>query len=128
MVSYKILINGQPSRGLLKKEALEKRIHGQLVNLDKSEVSFSKNVREKDKAMIRARMGVKTVDNHSRYLGVPVIFGKSKKEVFSLVVERVWKKIKGWKEQFLSRAGKEALIKAVAQAIPTYVMSCYKMP
>lgn len=43
-------------------------------------------------------------------------------------MERVWKKIKGWKEKFLSRAGKEVLIKAVAQVIPTYVMSCYKVP
>ncbi|XP_058768952.1 uncharacterized mitochondrial protein AtMg00310-like [Vicia villosa] len=72
-------------------------------------------------------MGVQSVANHSRYRGFLVIFGRSKKEVFSLVVERVWKKIKGWKEQFLSRTGKEVLIKAVALAIPTYVMSCYKM-
>ncbi|XP_058756923.1 uncharacterized protein LOC131630149 [Vicia villosa] len=99
-----------------------------MVNLDKSEVSFSQNVREEDKGMIRSMMGVKTVANHSRYLGLPMIFGRSKKEIFSLVVERVWKKIKGWKEQFLFRAGKEVLIKAVAQAIPTYVMSCYKLP
>lgn len=93
-----------------------------------SEVSFSQNVREEDRAIICARMGVKTVAYHTRYLGFPLIFGRSKKEVFSLVLERVWKKIKGWKEQFLSRAEKEVLIKAVAQAIPTYVMSCYKIP
>ena len=42
--------------------------------------------------------------------------------------ERVWKKLKGWKEKTLSQAGREVLIKAVVQAIPTYVMSCYKLP
>lgn len=40
----------------------------------------------------------------------------------------MWKKIKGWKEQFLSKAGKEVLIKSVAQAIPTYIMGCFKLP
>ncbi|CAJ2652835.1 unnamed protein product [Trifolium pratense] len=101
---------------------------GQVVNLDKSEVSFSQNVRNEEKEMIRNRMGVKTVDNHSKYLGLPVVFGRSKKLIFSLVIDRVWKKVKGWKENYLSRAGKEILIKAVAQAIPNYIMSCYKLP
>jgi hypothetical protein len=73
-------------------------------------------------------MDVKAVTSHSKYLGLPVIFGRSKNEVFSFVRDRVWKKLKGWKEKFLSRAGKETLIKAVAQAIPSYVMSCYKIP
>jgi len=34
------------------------------------------------------------------------------------------KKIQGWNENFLSWAGKEILIKAVAQAIPTFAMGC----
>lgn len=99
---------------------------GQVVNLDKSKVSFSQNVYKEDKSMIQDRMGVKTISNHSKYLGLPVIFGRSKKEVFIMVVERVWKKIKGWKEKFLSRAGKEVLVKVVAQAIPTYIKSYIK--
>lgn len=84
-------------------------------------------MRDEDLNLIRSRMGVKTVSSHSKYLGLPVVFGRLKKEVFALVVERVWKNIKGWKEKFLSRAGKEVLIKAVAQAIPSYIMSCYKL-
>ncbi|XP_058724620.1 uncharacterized protein LOC131596076 [Vicia villosa] len=101
---------------------------GQMVSLEKSELSFSRNVRVEEKDALCLRMGVRNVMHHSKYLGLPVVFGKSKKEVFALVIERVWKKLKGWKEQFLSRAGKEILIKAVAQAIPSYIMSCYRLP
>ena len=34
----------------------------------------------------------------------------------------------GWKEKFISKTGREILIKTVAQAIPTYSMSLFKIP
>ncbi|XP_050900100.1 uncharacterized mitochondrial protein AtMg00310-like [Lathyrus oleraceus] len=85
-------------------------------------------MRDEVKDMICSWMGEKTVIDHSRYLGLPVVLGRSKKEVFSFVVERNWKRMKGWKEGFLSKARKEVLIKVVAQAIPSYIMSSFKHP
>lgn len=87
---------------------------GQMVNIDKSEAFFSQNVDREEKNMICNMMGEKAVEAQSRYLGFPIPFGRSKKVVFSVVLDRVWKKMKGWKEQFLSRAGNKTLIKAVA--------------
>lgn len=36
--------------------------------------------------------------------------------------------IASWKRKLLSNAGREILIKAVAQVMPTYTMSCFKLP
>ena len=73
-------------------------------------------------------MGPMKDSKHYKYLGLPSIIGISKTEVFAEVKERVAKKLSGWKEKLLSMGGREILIKAVAQAIPTYTMSCFLLP
>lgn len=92
--------------------------------MEKSEATFSQNVFDEVKDM----MGIKTVISHSRYLGLFVVLGRSKKEVFSIVVDHLWKKINVWKEMFLLRVMKEIPIKAVTQAIPSYITSYFKIP
>lgn len=63
-----------------------------------------------------------------KYLGLPTDVGKSKEGCFRYLKDRVWKHVQGWMEKCLSAGGKEVLIKSVAQAIPTYSMSCFKLP
>ena len=58
----------------------------------------------------------------------PLLLEKSKNEVFAVIKERVGRKLAGWKEKLLSIGGREILIKVVAQAIPTYTMSCFQLP
>ena len=62
------------------------------------------------------------------YLGLPTLIGRAKYHTFSFIKDRVWKKLQGWKGMMLSRAGKEVLVKAVAQSKPTYTMSVFQLP
>ena len=62
------------------------------------------------------------------YLGSPMTRGRSKVNTFKGLHEKITKKVMGWKEKFISKAGREILIKTVAQAIPTYIMGIFKIP
>uniref|UniRef100_A0A0A8YRY5 Uncharacterized protein n=1 Tax=Arundo donax TaxID=35708 RepID=A0A0A8YRY5_ARUDO len=88
---------------------------------------FSRNAREVDKQQLMLALNITSEARNENYLGLPIYMGKSKKQTFTYLKERVWKQIQGWKEQLLSKADKEILIKAIAQAIPTYAMSCFDL-
>ena len=71
---------------------------------------------------------VSVVQQYKKYLGLPSLVGRNKKESFTYIKQRVWKKIQGWEAKLLSQAGREILIKGEAQALPTYTMACFKLP
>ncbi|KAB8112294.1 hypothetical protein EE612_050451, partial [Oryza sativa] len=86
---------------------------------------FSSNMDEEEKKVFSHTLGINCIAHNDRYLGLPVFIGRSKAKTFEYLKEKIWRCIQGWKEKILSKAGKEILIKAVAQAIPTYAMSCF---
>ena len=63
-----------------------------------------------------------------KYFSMPSDVGTATNGAFKYLKDRVWSRVEGWLEQCLPAGGKEILIKAVAQAIPTYSMSCFKLP
>jgi hypothetical protein len=63
-----------------------------------------------------------------RYLGMPSMIGRNKKALFGYLKDRMWKKIQNWSGKHLSKAGREVLVKSVAQAIPAYCMSSILLP
>lgn len=48
--------------------------------------------------------------------------------VFNFLKDRLWSKIQEWSAKRLSKAGKAILLRTVAQAIPSYAMSCFLLP
>ena len=57
-----------------------------------------------------------------------MVGGKSKVSTFREIQEQLTKRVIGWKEKHISKAGREVLIKTVAQAILIYSMSVFKFP
>ncbi|GAU14634.1 hypothetical protein TSUD_96980 [Trifolium subterraneum] len=101
---------------------------GQEINLSKSEVFFSRNISSAAQEDLSNLMGVKHVMGTGTYLGLPSMVGRSKKQTFAFIKDRIWKRINSWRSRPLSRAGKEIMIKSVLQAIPAYVMNIYLLP
>ncbi|KAM6569730.1 hypothetical protein CsatB_017715 [Cannabis sativa] len=54
--------------------------------------------------------------------------GRNKTTALGYLRDRVRRKLQGWDSKILSRAGKEVLIKSVAQALPSYAMSVFLLP
>lgn len=65
---------------------------------------------------------------NNKYLGLPTLFGRSKREIFGAIKDGIWTKLQGWQGKQLSRAGKEIMIKTVAQSVPTYVIGLIRLP
>ncbi|XP_019168926.1 PREDICTED: uncharacterized protein LOC109164834 [Ipomoea nil] len=101
---------------------------GQSVNFNKSCILFSPNTTADLKNAVTTVLNVDTVNNLGKYLGLPMGIGRNRKEVFSYIEAKLRHRLAGWHKNVLSRAGKEILIKSVAQALPTYTMSIYYLP
>lgn len=67
-------------------------------------------------------------ENIETYLGLPIMGGKNKRVIFRAIKDNIWMRLISWRETLFSKAGKEVLLKADIQAVPTYLMSYSKIP
>lgn len=89
---------------------------------------FSRNTKEEDQEIILEEADLSPSIHFERYLGLPALIGRSRIASFNSIKGRIWSRINGWKEKFISHAGKEILLKAVIQSIPTYTMLVFRLP
>jgi hypothetical protein len=97
---------------------------GQQLNREKTTLFFSLNTSPQDRAILVQGTGVSSTSHYEKYLGLPALIGRSRVSTFNGIKGRIWNRINGWNEKFISHAGKEILLKSVIQAIPTYTIEC----
>lgn len=61
-------------------------------------------------------------------MGLPELFGRKKKDLFSSIVDKIKLKAVSWSSGFLSSIGKLTMLKAVLSAIPSFPMTCFQLP
>ncbi|XP_010451528.1 PREDICTED: uncharacterized protein LOC104733662 [Camelina sativa] len=101
---------------------------GQEVNLEKSSIMFGKKVTSAIRDQLKSVIGISKEGGMGSYLDIPENLQGSKMKVFGYVKDRLDDRVNGWNAKLLSKGGKEIMIKSVALALPTHVMSCYKLP
>ncbi|XBH85970.1 hypothetical protein VPH35_073750 [Triticum aestivum] len=100
---------------------------GQLINPSKCFILFSDHCSPTVATNIKGVLEITQEVFEPKYLGLPVPEGRMHKGNFETIQERLRKRLIDWSEQYMSSGNKEILIKSVAQAIPAYVMSVFKL-
>jgi hypothetical protein len=65
-------------------------------------------------------------DFEDKYLGLPTLEGCIRKGKLEVIQAKLVKRLMLWGD--LTQGGKEIMIKAMAQALPTFIMSVFKLP
>jgi hypothetical protein len=103
------------------------RATGQCINPAKCSALFGNACTVDSQEKVRSILHVDLVVFEEKYLGLPTPEGRMCRGKFQNLQSRLLKRIVAWGDT-LSLAGKETMIKAVAQAIPTYIMGVFKLP
>lgn len=101
---------------------------GQQVNYRKSSILFSANVDETEQQVLASSLGVQLMERDAIYLGFPLFMNRAPTTSYNFLVQKIEKKLQGWKENLLSHAGREVLIKSSLASIPSYHMSLGILP
>jgi hypothetical protein len=98
------------------------RCTGQQINPSKCSIMFNDKCQAELQDQVKLILRVEKNVFEAQYLGLPTPLG------FQYLKEQLSKRLKDYTEKNMSIAAKEVLIKVVAQALPTYIMSVSKLP
>ncbi|XP_033143430.1 uncharacterized protein LOC117132712 [Brassica rapa] len=101
---------------------------GQRINFDKSSLLFGKRVPANDRQQIKDTLGIQNKGGMGSYLGISEDISGSKCKLFSFLKEKLLHRVNGWTGRWLSKGGKEFLIKSILLDLPTYVICSFLLP
>lgn len=101
---------------------------GQVINLDKSAITFGEGIEDRNREDTQQCLGIFGIGGMGKYLGLPECFTGSKVEILKYLHTNLKAKLSGFFSRCLSQGGKEIMLKAVALALPVYAMGCFKLP
>ncbi|XP_013731064.2 uncharacterized protein LOC106434754 [Brassica napus] len=101
---------------------------GQVINLQKSSLTFGNNIPELTKMSLKRIFGIYQEGGASKYLGLPECFSGSKVDLLEYLKDRTQNRLEAWYIRNLSQGGKEVLIKSTASAIPSFAMASFRLP
>lgn len=101
-------------------------VSGLCINLAKSFIFVVGDVPNIDDLVMD--LGCRLGSLPAMYLGMPLVTSYKQKEVWDPILDRIRKRLVGWKAQHLSKGGRLTLIKASLSSIPTYYLSLFVVP
>ena len=101
-------------------------VSGLKINLGKSELVLVAMVDNFDLLLIV--LGCKQGTLPMKYLGLPLGAKFKDKAIWNPILEKIERRLAGWKHLYLSKGGRVTLIKSTLSNLPTYFLSLFPIP
>ena len=103
------------------------QIFGMRINFHKSEI-VPLNLEQSEAHRLAHILSCPLGSFSIKYLGVPLHYNKLSREDIQPLVDKILKKIGGWRGRLLSLAARAMIIKTYLASIPVYLLSFIKFP
>ncbi|KAJ4805062.1 RNA-directed DNA polymerase (reverse transcriptase)-related family protein [Rhynchospora pubera] len=117
---------GQAPRTLLLVLDNFSKVSGMAINMAKSSfVPF--NLSDQNVVDLKVLLGCSSTTLPIQYLGLPLSASRPNRQTFQLLIDKLTRRLAGWKAKLLSRAGRLVLAASVLSTIPIFFMSVFKL-
>ncbi|XP_026458988.1 uncharacterized protein LOC113359595 [Papaver somniferum] len=103
------------------------KLSGQMINFLKSAAFIAGDISDERKHYIKNKLGVKELCTSDKYLGLPILPGKSKASPFESLSDAFANRLQGWNSKTLNQAARTTLVKAVLNTIPAHYMGNFRI-